>query len=504
MTIPITEPWFTYPPELNAGRLQAGAGTFTWDMVANAWDQVAAITHEQMGAIAVEAAMMLANWQGLSGIGTIANTAPYIAWLGQMGANASKNAAGARWVVATYGRSNATMIPTYVIAQNRAQAAAAQAAAAAGTGMAALFPPAAAQAAQAAAEAARLEAEYGIYWQQNAATMTDYDAEISEATAPVPVTDPPKITNNGGTSFLGGGSNYRSNYNPSGYQGSAYKPSAYNPAGYKGASYTPAGSSTYKPGDYTGSSAYKGGSYTPSSYTGTTSGKLPGYSSKAYDPSKSGFDFGKYTPGTYATQYNPSDYKTSDYSSSWNPSDYEGSEYTPYIPGAYNANGVSGASAYSSKGLNGLNGSSAYGSAGKNGLSTRFGAGTNSLGRVGSIAGAGGLRPTFGTSSLKGATATGGLGLPGAKGAANSSNAFGGVKNAAAANNGRMGSGMGMFPPGRGGGNKKTTSAATDADIKDEDSNVLEGISVVQINDDPALDEAYNPDEKKPEEPTFR
>lgn len=499
MPIPISEPWFTYPPEVNSMRVK-GAGVGTWQAASAAWGQVAAIATEQIGVIAGEGVMLAANWKGEGGFKAAASVIPYVAWLAQVGATAKKNAAGAQWVVATYGKTNAKMVPVAAIATNRAQLAAQQARLAAGTGIAAVMPAAAANAAAAAAEIARLEAEYATWWQQNAATMLEYDAEITEATRPTPISDPPTLSKTGGSAYGGGGYSPGS-YTPGSFNPGSYTPGSFNPGNVGGGSWN-APEFKMPEFNYNGSnfeipdfdSIYKGfdkldiPSFNPGDLSTASFETKP--FDWSFDPSDlKGYDFGKFFPGTFGSTFEG--YDPSEFSSKWDPSAYEGSEFDP-------ATLTSGAgfipSAFGSPNFNGINSYAGSSTGSSSSGVPSFTSGSNALGRVGSIAGAGGLRPNFGTSGLRSAMATGGLGLPGAGGSANSSNAFGGVRNASAAGSGRpMGTGMGMMPP-MAGNNKRGSSGGDAADVKDEDSNVLEGISVVTISEDPSLDEAYVPD----------
>lgn len=420
-----TEPWQSYPPEVNAGRI-LGPGPATWDAVATGWDEVAKIAQEQLIALGLQGVMLATNWKGQSGMQALGNLIPYGQWLMEMGENAKKNAEKARQVVHSYNSTTSSMIPVQQVSANRAQAAKAQAEIAAGAGLALLNPFAAAKVSQAKMELAQLEAQYSAYWQQNASAMQKYDTELAKATKPIPVKDPPKLASGGaGASHAGS----FSSYNPGAY---TYAPSTYTAGQYSAGSYTP--------GKYD-SAAYRAGETARSSlsnnYT-TTRGSLPSYTSQYANTASSR------GANTYASP---------------RPSNVSGAGTSSTF-----ANARSSAPSFARS----------------------FGSG-NALGNFRALTGAGGLNPNFRGTVSAGAASTGGLGLPKAGGTVSSSSAFGGVRptGAASTSSRPLGSGMSMFPPGAAGaGRKSSDTAGADtrgANIQDEDSDVLAGISAVHV-----------------------
>lgn len=450
-----TEPWQSYPPEVNAGRIM-GPGPATWDAVATGWDEVAKVAQEQLIALGLQGVMLATNWKGSSGMQALGNLIPYGQWLMEMGENAKKNAEKARQVVQSYNSTTSSMVPVPQVSTNRAQAAKAQAEIAAGAGLALLNPFAAMRVQQAQMELAQLESQYASYWQQNAAAMQKYDSELAQATKPLPVKDPPKLAS-GGASPTHNGSFSR----------------------YSAGSYSP----TY--------SGYKAGEYTAKNYAATD------YTRPEYVARESA----AFTPYTYSSTRADMPTYTAKYGQTSVPSTHTiGSSYATGAQAGTGRNfggiNVAGTNGYASSRATppGSVASTARNSAGA--LSRSFGSG-NSLGNFRALSSAGGLNPNFRGSVSPSGLSTGGLGLPKAGGTAGSTGAFGGVRPGAAAVSGKpLGSGMGMFPPGAhaAGSRKQNESSSSAADIRDEDSNVLAGISVVQLDYDD-VEETVSPAE---------
>lgn len=181
------EPWGSYPPEVNAGRIIAGDHGLSWLATSLQWKAQAALIAEQIIVLNGVLASFTENWQGDSGPQMVAKFQPYANWLHHMEATALQNGADAGAVAASYGVALSGTVPVPVITANRVATRAAEATAQAAAASAAIpgaAPASLAVAASASATAAQLEAQYAGMWGVNSSTMTSYDAAVTTATTP--------------------------------------------------------------------------------------------------------------------------------------------------------------------------------------------------------------------------------------------------------------------------------------------------------------------------------
>ena len=172
------EPWGLYPPEINAGRYDAGLGPATWIAATAEWTLMAAMVAEAIAALGLQVGSITGQWEGLASQRTSAVSVPFIQWLNEMSGIATLNAQRSLGVVQAYGVGRATMVPTPIIIANRIAARTAQVLGAMGA---------------VNTEMVRLEIEYSAFWSQNASVMTSYDTAVTAATAPTPVPPAPPL-----------------------------------------------------------------------------------------------------------------------------------------------------------------------------------------------------------------------------------------------------------------------------------------------------------------------
>jgi PPE family len=167
-----------YPPEINAGRYDAGVGPALWVAAAAEWGLMAAMVTEAIAALGLQVGSITGQWEGAASQRFGAATTPYAAWLTEMAGIATLNAQRSLGVVEAYAAGRAAMVPLPVIIANRVAARTAQV-------IGALGAP--------NTEMVRLEIEYAAFWSHNATVMTGYDTAVTAATAPTPVNPPPPL-----------------------------------------------------------------------------------------------------------------------------------------------------------------------------------------------------------------------------------------------------------------------------------------------------------------------
>lgn len=172
------EPWGMYPPEINAGRYDAGAGPALWVAAAAEWGLMAAMVAEAIAALGLQVGSITGQWEGAASQRFGAATTPYAAWLNEMAGIATLNAQRSLGVVEAYAAGRASMVPLPVIVANRVAARTAQV-------IGALGAP--------NTEMVRLEIEYAAFWSHNATVMSGYDTAVTAATTPTPVSPPPPL-----------------------------------------------------------------------------------------------------------------------------------------------------------------------------------------------------------------------------------------------------------------------------------------------------------------------
>jgi PPE-repeat protein len=174
----------TLPPEVNSGRMYAGAGSGPMLAAASAWHGLAA----ELGSAALSYQAVLSGltdqeWQGPASAAMADAAAPYVAWLTGTAEQARQSAAQAEAAAAAYEAAFAATVPPPVIAANRAQLMALIATNILGQNTPAI---------------AATEAQYAEMWAQDAAAMYGYAATSAIATQLTPFTEPQQTTAPGG------------------------------------------------------------------------------------------------------------------------------------------------------------------------------------------------------------------------------------------------------------------------------------------------------------------
>lgn len=176
----MTEPWPSYTPETNSGRMEAGTGPATYLASAAALTMLAASFEIQQGVLLAHEGAMDALWPGLTVAARQAKISAYSAWLQSMVAECERLSAACVVVAESYGMARGAMIPSQVSIQNRIAQATAVA-----TNFLGINQPI----------ITFLDTTYVEHWTQNATQMTVYDASVIAASAPVPVVPPPPLVN---------------------------------------------------------------------------------------------------------------------------------------------------------------------------------------------------------------------------------------------------------------------------------------------------------------------
>jgi PPE-repeat protein len=169
------------PPEVNSGRMYAGAGCGSLIAAASAWDGLAADLHSTAGSYgAVISGLTCAGWLGPASLSMAAAAAPYVAWLTTTAALCEQVATQARAAAAAYEAAFAMTVPPPVIATNRTLLMSLNATNILGQNTPAI---------------AATEAHYGEMWAQDATAMYGY-ADASAAAATLSPFTPPQQTTN--------------------------------------------------------------------------------------------------------------------------------------------------------------------------------------------------------------------------------------------------------------------------------------------------------------------
>src|ERR1700756_5178550 len=171
------------PPEINSGRMYAGAGPGPMLTAAATWDELA----DELSATASSYQSVVEglgnSWQGPSSTSMAAAVAPYVAWMNATAAQAEETATQARAAVAAYEGAFAATVPPPVIVANRTLLMTLIATNILG---------------QNAPAIAATEAHYMQMWAQDAAAMYGYADSAAAATQLTPFTEPPQTTNAAG------------------------------------------------------------------------------------------------------------------------------------------------------------------------------------------------------------------------------------------------------------------------------------------------------------------
>jgi PPE-repeat protein len=173
------------PPEINSGRMYAGAGPGPLLAAAAAWDGLAS----ELSAAATSyrstvSELTGAAWLGPSSASMAAAVAPYVAWMTTTAAQAEQTASQLASAVAAYEAAFTATVPPPVIAANRALLASLVATNIVGQNTPAI---------------AATEAQYAEMWAQDAAAMYGYAGASAAATTLTPFSAPTQTTNPAGT-----------------------------------------------------------------------------------------------------------------------------------------------------------------------------------------------------------------------------------------------------------------------------------------------------------------
>jgi PPE-repeat protein len=177
------------PPEINSGRMYAGAGSGPLVAAAAAWEGLAS----ELGSAATSYRAVVADltagpWVGPSSVSMAAAVAPYVAWMSTTAAQAEQTASQLGAAIAAYEAAFSATVPPPVIAANRALLAMLVATNIFGQNTPAI---------------AATEAQYAEMWAQDAGAMYGYAGASAAATTVTPFSPPPQTTNPAGAGAQG-------------------------------------------------------------------------------------------------------------------------------------------------------------------------------------------------------------------------------------------------------------------------------------------------------------
>lgn len=171
----------SYPPEVNSGRMYAGAGSGPFLAAAEAWAALAAGLQLAANSFqSVVSALTAGPWLGPSSASMSAAAASYAAWLRVTAAQAEETSAQAKVAAAAYQTAFSATVPPPIVAANRSQLMILIA-----TDVFGINTPA----------IAATEAQYAEMWAQDAAAMYGYAASSASSTSLTPFNPPPQTTN---------------------------------------------------------------------------------------------------------------------------------------------------------------------------------------------------------------------------------------------------------------------------------------------------------------------
>src|SRR6202522_3526322 len=174
------------PPEINSGRMYAGAGSGSVVAAAVAWEGLASeLGSASTSYRAVVSDLTSGAWVGPSSLSMAAAAAPYAAWMNTTAAAAEQTASQLTSAIAAYETAFAATVPPPIIAANRASLAALVATNIVGQNTPAI---------------AATEAQYAEMWAQDAGAMYGYAGASAAATTVSPFNPPPPTTNAAGIS----------------------------------------------------------------------------------------------------------------------------------------------------------------------------------------------------------------------------------------------------------------------------------------------------------------
>lgn len=116
--IPLPPTWTALPPEVNTGRLMAGAGPAPMLQAAAGWEALAVLLETQADELAASLANLSSMWTGTASERAVAATTPMVLWLRTTSAQAMKRALQAANQANSYTLAMATTPPLPEIEQN--------------------------------------------------------------------------------------------------------------------------------------------------------------------------------------------------------------------------------------------------------------------------------------------------------------------------------------------------------------------------------------------------
>ncbi|WP_406815600.1 PPE family protein, SVP subgroup [Mycobacterium sp. M23085] len=175
------------PPEVNSGRMYAGAGVGPMLAATAAWESLAAeLSTAAASYRTVLAELTSGSWVGPSSGAMAAAAAPYVSWMNTTAAQAQQTASQLTSAVAAYEAAFAATVPPPQIEVNRALLASLVATNILGQNTPAI---------------AATEAQYAEMWAQDAAAMYGYAGASAAATRLTAFTEPQQTTNQNGTAL---------------------------------------------------------------------------------------------------------------------------------------------------------------------------------------------------------------------------------------------------------------------------------------------------------------
>jgi PPE-repeat protein len=174
-----------FPPEINSGRMYAGAGSGPMVAAAASWDGLAAELNFAASSYRSAVSQLTGGpWVGPSSTTMVAAVTPYMSWMTATAAQAEQTAIQLKSAVAAYEAAFTATVPPPEIEVNRALLAALVATNILGQNTPAI---------------AAVEAQYTEMWAQDAAAMYGYAGASAAATKLTAFNTPPQTTDPGGT-----------------------------------------------------------------------------------------------------------------------------------------------------------------------------------------------------------------------------------------------------------------------------------------------------------------
>ena len=173
------------PPEINSGRMYAGAGSGPLLAAVAAWDGLA--SELSLAASSYQSTVLELTgqgWLGPASVSMASAAAPYVAWMNTTAAAAEQTADQGRAAAAAYEAAFSAHVPPPLIAANRALLLSLVATNIVGQNTPAI---------------AATETQYAQMWAQDAAAMYGYAGASAAATTLTPFTSPTQNTDPAGT-----------------------------------------------------------------------------------------------------------------------------------------------------------------------------------------------------------------------------------------------------------------------------------------------------------------